>query len=277
MAYASAIDEATIINLVKSKFKTEPGIIKINNDTAIIKENKELRFLTTKDADDFLTNVWGNPRSSPENLKSLVGLILPKPSIFGGLPDWGIEVTYNPTGYINDLDAQSLDAAQLYKKLEVEYLEGSKWRVSQGHNAVKLIGWVREPYYDEKQHALYWAVRAKFDGSKSDTLHYFVKVLGRKGVFVLTFIADIRSLDQINAQLSSVNKMIEFKKGFRYEDVNLKTDKSSGSVSGLITNGELTGDSELSKFNRFLNFLSRNIIPWLIALVLIGIAAFAEA
>jgi len=66
-------------------------------------------------------------------------------------------------------------------------------------------------------------------------LNYNIRVLGRKGVLVLNFIAGMDQLPEIQSNLNNVLAMADFDDGSRYEDFDPEYDKIAAyGIGGLI-------------------------------------------
>jgi uncharacterized membrane-anchored protein len=65
-------------------------------------------------------------------------------------------------------------------------LKANEERQRQGFDALTLIGWAETPSYDSPAHKLYWAKELAFGSHAEHTLNYTIRVLGQRGVLVLT-------------------------------------------------------------------------------------------
>jgi len=83
---------------------------------------------------------------------------------------WGVTIEYEEDGYVSD------------------------------DEAIELIGWAAEPYYDKASHKMHWAKEIKFGSQERNTLNYNIRILGRKGVLVLNFIASMAQKDLIDCR-----------------------------------------------------------------------------
>jgi len=115
----------------------------------------------------------------------------------------------------------------------------NEYRLEQGFGTIELVGWASAPYYDTQAKKLHWAKELKFDGAEANTLNYNVRVLGRKGVLVLNFIADMSQKDTINANVDDVMAMASFEDGSRYSDFDPSVDKVAAYGIGALVAGKV--------------------------------------
>ncbi len=208
-------------------YKTGPQTVGDNLATINVKDG--YYFLDAKDAAHVLTTVWGNPKG-PQTL----GMIFPdeKNPLQS---DWGLEITYDDIGYVSDEDAAEYDYSELLTQMQADIRAGNPWRLENGYPAMSLVGWAADPKYDVEGRKLYWAQELNFEGSQRNTLNYNVRVLGRRGVLVMNFIASIDQLPVVNDALSDVLSMAEFTEGNRYADFDPSIDTVAAvGIGGLI-------------------------------------------
>ena len=115
----------------------------------------------------------------------------------------------------------------------------SQERVKQGYEAIELVGWASPPYYDSATNKLHWAKEIKFANSSINTLNYNIRILGRKGVLVLNFIAQIDQQQLIETKLSSVLALAEFDQGSKYSDFDPDMDDVAAYGLGALVAGKV--------------------------------------
>jgi uncharacterized membrane-anchored protein len=92
---------------------------------------------------------------------------------------------------------------------------------------------------------LYWAKELKFGDDPEHTLNYNIRLLGRKGVLVLNFIAGISQKTYIESHLNEVLAMAEFNQGQRYEEFNPSMDKVAAYGIGALVAGKVIAKTGL--------------------------------
>lgn len=181
-----------------------------------------------------LTEGWGNP---PEAVGSVLGMVFPKGRTF--LDDsWGAVVTYQPTGYVSDDDAKTVDYDEMVKTQQDSEAELNAERAKAGYPAQHLVGWAQPPAYDPGQHSLIWARRISIAGEPEDTLNYDVRMLGRHGVLSMNMVTTVSHLDETRAAAAAIGKAAAFDTGARYADYNPGMDKKAEfGIGGLVAAG----------------------------------------
>jgi len=205
------------------------GKITVGSNLATLDLTDELYFLDAKDANYVLTTLWGNP---PDD--STLGMVFPADKT--PLDDtWGIEVSFDDIGYVSDEDAGSYDYDELLKTMQQDMQDENEWRRENNYDTLELLGWAAPPHYDSEGRKLYWAKEIRFDGDETTTLNYNIRILGRKGVLIVNFIADMDMLDQVNKAVPAVLKMTNFTDGNKYSDFKPSMDKVAAvGIGGLI-------------------------------------------
>jgi uncharacterized membrane-anchored protein len=178
----AAADAAKAPAAPKVELHYASGTVAIADQLATIELPKDYHYLAAKEARFVVEKVWGNP---PDH--SVLGLVVPpkQEDVF----DWAIVVSYEESGYVKDDDAKSNDYAKIFTGMQTAQREENPQRTKAGYPTIELLGWAESPQYDAATHKIFWAKRLQFEGSKSVTLNYDVRVLGRKGVLVLSAIA----------------------------------------------------------------------------------------
>jgi uncharacterized membrane-anchored protein len=177
----------------------------------------------------------GNPSGSADDV---LGMLVP--SAVSPLSDdgWGVVITFNDDGYVNDSDAGKINYANLLKQMQEDAAAANEERKEQGFETVTLVGWAEPPHYDAAAHKLYWAKDLMFGSDGEHTLNYNIRILGRRGVLVLNAVSSIKQLASIRAQTGAILPAVEFNEGHRYSDYLPGTDKAAAyGIGGLILGG----------------------------------------
>lgn len=262
---AAAAEEAEYVAWAKGIWESldrQHGEITLPNGIATLKVPEEFYYLNPSDTEKVLVDVWGNPPGG-----ETLGMLFPRDvTPFDDNP-WGVTIAYEEDGYVSDEDADEIDYAELLEQMQQDASDESKERVNQGYEAIELVGWAAQPFYDKTAKKLHWAKELKFgEGEQVNTLNYNIRVLGRKGVLVLNFIAGMDQKELIDAQLHRVLAMAEFNSGSRYEDFNPDIDKVAAYGIGALIAGKVAAKAGL--FAAALIFLKKFGV-----LILVGFAA----
>ena len=226
-------------------------MVQLGNGIATLVIPQGYKYLNVEQSSYTLTELWGNPGDG-----GTLGMILKDSA--GVLDDdaYVINITYDEMGYVDDEDAEDLDYDELLETMQEEAEASNQERAEMGFPTVELIGWAAEPYYDQGEKKLHWAKELAFEGEESHTLNYNVRVLGRKGVLQMNFIADIEQLAEVSDGIPSIMPAVNFNEGMRYRDFNPDLDKVAAvGIGGLIAGKVLakTGFlAILAKFGKFI-------------------------
>jgi uncharacterized membrane-anchored protein len=218
------------------------GVVNLQNGVAKLTVPDNFYYLNPTDSEKILVTVWGNP---PGAGLGTLGMLFPIETTPFDEGSWGVTIEYEEDGYVSDDDADEIDYADLLSQMKQETAESSKQRVQQGYESIELIGWASKPYYDKASHKLYWAKEIKFGTQDINTLNYNIRVLGRRGVLVLNFIAGMDQKELIDSQLSNVLAMAEFQQGSRYEEFDPSIDKVAAYGLGALVAGKVIAKTGL--------------------------------
>ncbi len=218
------------------------GEIKLLDGMVTLRIPEDFHYLSPDDAETLLTQIWGNP---PGTGSETLGMLIPAGVTPFDDASWGVTVEYEGDGNVSDEDADAIDYDELLADMQASTREESKVRISQGYESIDLVGWAAKPYYDKASHKLHWAKELSFGGDPSHTLNYDIRVLGREGVLVLSFIAGMEQQRMIETNLDTVLAMAEFNQGSRYEDFNPELDKVAAYGIGALVAGKLAAKAGL--------------------------------
>lgn len=224
--------------LTSLNFQT--GKVVLGNNLATLDLPEQLVFLGGEDAERVLVEAWGNPPDSELPL----GMILPAGVSPLSDESWAVTVEFEEKGFVSDEDAADIDYDEMLASLKEETEENNAWRTENGYESVQLIGWAAAPHYDAEGKKLHWAKELKF-GESDEVLNYNIRVLGRKGVLVLNFIAGMHQLPEIEQHLPMVLAMTEFNQGSRYADFDPELDEVAAYGIGALIAGKLAAKAGL--------------------------------
>lgn len=210
------------------------GEISIPAASASLTVPENFYFLNAEDAETVLVEMWGNP---PD--ESTLGMLFPADLAPYDDESWAVTLSYEEDGYVSDEDADSIDYDEMLSQMQQDVLDFNAERVEMGYEAIELVGWAEPPKYDSETHKLYWAKELHFDGYDTNTLNYNIRALGRRGVLVLNFIANMEQLPAIRENLDTVLAMAEFDTGSAYSDFDPDIDKVAAYGIGALVAGKV--------------------------------------
>ncbi len=207
------------------------GYIELPGGVATLQVPENFYYLSPEDAERVLTEGWGN---IPSEVLSL-GMLFPSRYHPLAAGSWGVTIDFEEEGYVSDKDAHKINYDDLLAEMQKDTRASSQWRVENGYDSLELVGWAAPPYYDEVGKKLHWAQTLLFGDAETATLNYNVRVLGRKGVLLMNFIASADQLAEVEQGLPSVLAMPSFTAGNTYAEFDPKMDKIAAyGIGGLI-------------------------------------------
>ncbi len=214
----------------------QQGIIKLPNGVATLNVPENFYYLNPNDAEKILVEVWGNPPGAGANT---LGMLFPIEGTPFDSDNWGVSIEYIEDGYVSDSDADEIDYDDLLANMQESTRNENKARAEQGYEPIELVGWAANPFYDKQSHKLHWAQELKFGNQSPNTLNYNIRVLGRKGILLLNFIAGMEQKEIIDSKLDTVLALAEFDEGSRYEDFDPSIDKVAAYGLGALVAGKV--------------------------------------
>jgi len=156
-----------------------------------------------------------------------------------------VTVDYQEDGYVSDANADDIDYEELLGKMKKDTQASSDARVEQGYETIELLGWAASPFYDAEVKKLHWAKELRFGTQEMTTLNYDIRVLGRKGVLLLSFIADIGEKAEVEENVDTVLALAEFDQGWQYSDFDPDLDKVAAYGIGALVAGKVIAKTGL--------------------------------
>lgn len=226
-------------------------------------------FLDAADARKVVEDAWGNPPDP-----SIIGMIFPADLTAFHEANWGAIITYEAIGYVSDEEAEGYDYDELLSVMQEDTEVANAERARLGYESVSLLGWAASPRYDKASRKLYWAKELNFGGADFNTLNYDIRALGRRGVLVTQFVAEMGQLPEIEAAIPSVLAMSRFNDGATYDDFDPGVDTVAAvGIGGLIAGKVL---SKAGFFALALVFLKKFWFLALLPFVWLGRALFGR-
>ncbi len=220
----------------------QQGDIPLGDGVATLHVPEGYRYLAPDDAARLLTEGWGNPPGG-----STLGMLFPADVSPLNDEGWGVVITFDEDGYVDDEEAAEIDYAKLLREMREGMAEENEERARLGYESLALIGWAAPPRYDSAANKLYWAKELKFGDAEDHTLNYNIRVLGRRGVLVLNAVASMDQLEPIEADMRNVLDLVEFNPGHRYADFVPGTDKVAAYGIGALIAGKVAAKAGFFK------------------------------
>lgn len=218
----------------------QTGTVTLTEASATLNVPDTFYFLSAEDSEKVLVDAWGNPPG-----QAVLGMLFPTQYTPFDEGSWAVTIEYTEDGYISDDDAADMDYPALLKQMQEDVRTSSDERVEMGFEPITLVGWAAPPRYDASAHKLHWAKELKFGSDSNNTLNYNIRVLGRKGVLVLNFIAAMDQQPTIEQNLNAVLAVADFNDGARYADFDPSVDKVAAYGIGALVAGKVLAKTGL--------------------------------
>ena len=215
---------------IEASLKYQSGKINFPTGNATLNVPKGFKYLDAKQTQYVLSDLWGNPADL-----TVLGSIVPENRGVTYADSWMFVISYQEDGYVEDDDASDINYDDLLKEMKADMQTENAERIKQGFDSATLVGWASKPFYDENLKVLHWAKEIKFGKSETNTLNYDLRVLGRKGMFNLSAVANMTELKEVKASIPNILKSVQFNEGNKYSDFDSSTDTvAAWTIGGLV-------------------------------------------
>ncbi len=219
-----------LIDAIEQSLEYQYGVIELTSGNATIHVPEGFRLLDKPQSNYVLSELWGNPEDT-----TILGMLVPADRGVLRPDSWVFTISFEEMGYVKDDDAQDIDYDDLLKDMQKEFKEANPERIKQGYQPIEFVGWASSPHYDKSRKTLHWAKELKFGQDSFSTLNYNLRILGRKGIFMLNAVASMQELPQVEANIDKVIGSITFKEGHRYTDYLPDVDNvAAWTIGGLV-------------------------------------------
>jgi uncharacterized membrane-anchored protein len=148
---------------------------------------------------------------------------------------WWISVDYEDAGYVDDSDADKLDANEMLESYREGVKEQNVRRREMGKPDMFLDGWTEMPKYTKGTHQLVWGLKGH--STKGTSINFFTRNLGRVGYLSIDLIDSPENIEKSKVEATPVLAALRFKPGAKYEE-HKSGDKSSGiGLRALVLGG----------------------------------------
>lgn len=219
---------------VAARLTPETGTIGMAQADAVLTLGEEYRFYGPADARIILVEMWENP---PSEADGVLGIVMPA----NATPDqrsWGAVVTWEPIGWVSGENARQADYDELLAQMQSATRARNPERRAQGFPEVQVMGWALEPRHDSVRNTVSWARELHFFDGAPTTLHYDLRLLGRRGVLSMNVVGEMDQLEEIRVAAQDLAERASFNPGARYADFDAERDEVANyGVAGLVATG----------------------------------------
>lgn len=240
----------------------QTGIITVADGKVALNVPETHYFVGAEDARRIIVDVWGNPPNSAEGVEGIIFPANANPAIDA----WGALVQYVAEGHVPDDEARTINYDDLLRDMQEGTRQENEWRAQNNYPTIQLVGWAESPRYDQASHKLYWAKDLLFGGEEAHSLNYDIRVLGREGHLVVSFVSTMDQLETIRAAAPAVMEMANFTAGNTYADYVEGVDQRAAyGIGGLIAGGALAAVAQKTGLLALLFAFGKKFIVLIIA------------
>ncbi len=235
-------DVQKTLDSIAASYRFQTGQVTLGDGLATLSVPQGFRYLNPEQSRQVLEDLWGNPPG-----QTSLGMIFP--ADLGPLDSasFAFNITWDEMGYVKDDDADDIDYNELLESIKKDSETENQELVSQGYEAIHIIGWASTPYYDKEKKVLHWAKEFRVGEYPENTLNYDVRVLGRKGVLSMNAIGMMNQLEPVKAAVPGIISSVAFTEGNRYSDFS----ETSGDQIAAWSIGGLVAGKVLAKAGFF--------------------------
>jgi uncharacterized membrane-anchored protein len=261
---AQEADPGMTLEEFEASLTYQHGEVILGDGLATIQVPEGFGLLGPDDGERLLVDGWGNPPGEKP-----LGVLVPDDVSPFSDDGWAVVLSFEDDGYVEDDEAASLDYDELLEDMQDGAREENEWRRENGYATVELAGWATEPHYDPTTNKLYWAQDLVFGDGAEHTLNYDIRMLGRRGVLVLTAVSSMGQLPRIETGMQSVMASVDFNEGHRYSDFDPGVDKIAAYGIGALVAGKVAAKAGIFKLLLGLLVAAKKLV------VVVAIAAVA--
>lgn len=226
-------------------------------DKARIKFPAGFRFVGAQDAQRLL-QMSGN-RPGGDELGVLVNVT----------NKWWVVFEFDDVGYVKDDEKNDLQAEKLLSAIRKGTDQGNEYRREQGLPEMKILGWHTPPTYNDQTKNLEWAILAESQGEKF--INHNVRVLGRKGVMVVTLVEDLAQLDATLPHFRERLAELTWSTGESYAEYKPGDRVAKFGLGALVVGGAAAAAAKLGLFGVVAAFFKK--IWKVVVLALVALAS----
>jgi uncharacterized membrane-anchored protein len=216
----------------------------------------EFRFVGDGDARSLL-EMAGNPTSGDE-----LGVLEHRRD------EWWVVFEFDEVGYVKDDEKADLNADKLLASIRRGTEQGNRHRRQGGLPEMTILGWHTPPSYNDQTKNLEWAILAESNGEKF--VNHNVRVLGRKGVMVVTLVEDLAQLDATLPKFRALLADFGYQQGESYAEYRPGDTVAKFGLGALVVGGGAAAAAKLGLFGALAAFFKKGWKLVVVALVALG-------
>lgn len=148
---------------------------------------------------------------------------------------WWAVFQFEDIGYVKD--DEKLDSDQILKTKRENLKQGNEQRRAQQLDELEIVGWYKEPFYNDQTQNLEWCTELRVCGETNTFVNYNINILGRYGVTEIILVADIDQLDTAIPELASLLGSYEYNDGKKYTEYRQGDKIAKYGLTALVAGG----------------------------------------
>jgi uncharacterized membrane-anchored protein len=151
--------------------------------------------------------------------------------------EWFAVFDFDGIGYVKDNEKDDLDADALLKSMREGEIQANKQRREMGMEELNLVGWYKEPFYNDQTQNLEWCTEIRSSRSPNTFANHNIRILGRYGVTRITLVANIDQLDTAIPELAALLDSYEYTNGKKYAEYRQGDKIAKYGLTALVAGG----------------------------------------
>jgi|AGTN01.1.fsa_nt_gi Uncharacterized membrane-anchored protein conserved in bacteria len=170
--------------------------------------------------------------------EGVLGIIAPPKNT---TEDYFVVCRFEDVGYVNDDDADKLNADEILNSYKEGTAEQNEERKELNLPPIFVGGWAEKPHYDKQSHHVIWGIQIKDEDSDAAPvagINYNTRILGRRGVLSMNLVTGPETLERDKKNVGVLLAATKFNQGHTYAEYVPGKDKSAGyGIAGLVLGG----------------------------------------
>jgi uncharacterized membrane-anchored protein len=148
-----------------------------------------------------------------------------------------VTFTFEDVGYVRDDEKEQLDPDALLASLRNNTEQQNKIHEKRGWKPIHVLGWYKQPYYNDRTHNLTWAILGKSEDDPDQVVNYFTRFLGRHGIMSIDLIISQASAARVISEYDSLLAGFSYEGGEKYTEFREGDKLASYGLTALIAGG----------------------------------------
>ena len=151
--------------------------------------------------------------------------------------EWWAVFEFDEIGYVKDDEKDDLDSDEIIKSMRESQKIANEQRRSMEMEELEILGWYKEPFYNDSTHNLEWCTELTSSSSTNSFANHNIRILGRYGVTEITLVADFDELDSAIPELAGLLESYEYTSGKKYAEYRQGDKIAKYGLTALVAGG----------------------------------------